>query len=583
MSILMKRSFFATGLAVLVNGLFAQTTAPGGGEYVIQGIFSPTIADAQKIDLRPEPIDTILPERPMSFDVLPVKAVIPATVDSIAAAKLNVVQPQQRLYKGYVKGGFGLYTTPLGELYYDQTRSRDNAYGIHVKHMSSNGGIDDVGPSTYSFNQVDGYYNQYLRNHEVGGRLMYDRRRVSYYGYSSNDSTDNVIDNFPEPPVDALKQIYNDIGFAGRIRSLYKDSTLIAHDIGLEVHSYSSLSESHETNVRITTELSKAEQGDRYGLGILIDNNAYRAVATNGLFGEVQSPTLGDTRTNGTLIGLTPMLSRRGDKYVVDVGFGMYIDSQGKTSFHFFPKAYLSYSLFDDILVPYLGLEGSRQRNSLRSLTRQNPWLIGGPALQNSSQLYDLYGGLRGSFSNALGFDVRVSISAMEDRPLFVTGSAAPFGDRMAVVYDRVGVFNVSGQVNYRTDDALRLHARAEISSYEVDKQLEAWNLPPYQLAFGATYTMQEKLIVNLEAQFLGQRKAAYYANPADASSAITINPAVQDLDGFLDLHLGVEYRYTKRLSLFLDMSNLSASKYERWYRYPVQRGLLLGGATYSF
>ena len=88
---------------------------------------------------------------------------------------------------------------------------------------------------------------------------------------------------------------------------------------------------------------------------------------------------------------------------------------------------------------------------------------------------------------------------------------------------------------------------------------------------------------MNVEAQFLGQRKAAYYANPADASADFIINPAVEDLDGYLDLHLGVEYRYTKRLSLFVDMSNLSASKYERWYRYPVQRGLLIGGATYSF
>ena len=55
------------------------------------------------------------------------------------------------------------------------------------------------------------------------------------------------------------------------------------------------------------------------------------------------------------------------------------------------------------------------------------------------------------------------------------------------------------------------------------------------------------------------------------------------DLDGFLDLYLGIEYRYNKRLSLFLDISNLSASKYERWYRHPVQRSLLLGGATYAF
>ena len=349
------------------------------------------------------------------------------------------------------------------------------------------------------------------------------------------------------------------------------------------MHNYSSLSESNETNVRITADLSKAEQGDRYGLGILIDNNAYRGILSNGVFGEVRSTALGDQRINGTLIGLTPSITRHGDKYMVRVGAGIYIDAQGKTSFHFFPRAYASYSLFDDILVPYIGLEGERRRNSFRSLTRENPWLIGTPDLQNSSQLYDFYGGLRGSFSSRIGFDVRLSLSAIEDRPLFVSAPNAPFGDRFAAVYDRVGVFNMSGELSYRMDDALRIKGRIDVTNYTMDDELEAWNLPPYQLTLGATYSMQDKLIVTAEALFLGQRKAGYYTNPSDASSEIIIPPKTIDLDGFLDLHLGLEYRYTKRLSVFLDMSNLSASKYERWVRYPVQRGLLLGGATYSF
>lgn len=571
--------------SILLAVLFTSAAAFGqgqGGEYVIHGFFSPTIADAQKKDLRPEPIDTILPDRPVSFDVLPVKATIPSKVDSLAAVKLDVKSAQQKLYKGFVKAGFGLYTTPLGELYYDQARSRDNAWGLHVKHMSSAGGINDVGPSRYSFNNIDGFYNHYIRNHEVGGRLTYDRRRVSYYGFDATDSV-LILQNQIAPREDDLKQFYNDIGFAARIRSLYKDSTLIAHDIGLEVHNYTSLSESSETNVRLTADLSKAEQGDRYGLGILIDNNAYRGTLSNGVFGEVRSAALGDLRINGTLIGLTPSITRQGDKYMVRVGAGIYIDAQGETSFHFFPRAYASYSLFDDILVPYVGLEGERRRNSFRSLTRENPWLIGTPILRNSSQLYDFYGGLRGSFSSRIGFDVRLSLSAIEDRPLFVSAPNAPFGDRFAAVYDRVGVFNMSGELSYRADDALRIKGRIDVTNYTMDDQLEAWNLPPYQLALGATYSMRDKLIVTAEALFMGQRKAGYYANPADASSEVIINPTTIDLDGFLDLHLGLEYRYTKRLSVFLDMSNLSASKYERWVRYPVQRGLLLGGATYAF
>jgi hypothetical protein len=366
-----------------------------------------------------------------------------------------------------------------------------------------------VGPSDYSINQADGYYNHYLRNHEVGGRLMYDRRRVSYYGYTSNDSTENVIANAPAPPEDDLKQIYNDIGFAGRIRSLYKDSTMIAHDVGLEVHAYSNLSDSRETNVRLTADVSKAELGDRYGLGLIVDNNAFRGKESNGLFGEVESPTLGDKRVNGTLLGLVPQITRRGDKYFVSVGAGIYIDAQGETTFHFYPKAYLSYSLFDDILVPYLGLEGVRTRNSFRSLTRENPWLIGTPDLQNSSKLYDLYGGIRGSFSSRLGFDARMSLSSVKDRPLFVSAPNAPYGDRMAVVYDQVDVFSVSGELNYRVDGSVRLNARAEVNSYTTDKQLEAWNLAPYELTFGAVYSLRDKLIITAEAVFLGQRKAA--------------------------------------------------------------------------
>jgi hypothetical protein len=558
-------------LATLVGGV-AQAQTPPGGEYIINGIFNPTIIDAQKIDLRPTPIDTILPELPVRYDMLPVKAEIPARVDSIAAAKVRLEATQQRLYKGYVKAGFGLYTTPLGELYWNQTRSRKNAYGIHARHMSSNGGLDDVGPSDYSFNGIDGHYKHFLPTHELSGKLTYDRRRVNYYGYTSNDSIQNVID-VAAPPEDELKQIYNDIGFSGRLKSLGTDSSQLAHDVGIAVYAYSNLTGSQETNVRITTDLAKQEGGERYALGILLDNNAYRA-SLGGV--------LGDARQNGTLFGLTPEVSTRGEKYLVKVGAGIYVDALGKTTFHFFPMAYLSYNLFDDILIPYVGVEGARQRNSLRSLTRENPWLNGAPSLSNSSLLYDLYGGLRGSLTRALGFDVRLSLNRTADMALFVNVPNAPLGDQMAALYDRVDILNISGELRYSLPGSLDLTAGIDIATYETRSQPEAWNLPPYQLAFGAVYDVRNKLIVKAEAQFLGKRKVR-----GDEIEVAGQPPGIlyetQELDGFLDLYLGLEYRYTKRLSVFLDASNLSASKYERWSKYPVQRGLILGGATFAF
>ncbi len=561
---------------LVLSGTSALAQTTPGGEYYINGIFNPVIADVRKLDLDPQSIDTVLPVEPMRYTMLPVKADVPARVDSIEAAKLNIQLAQQRLYKGFVKAGFGLYTTPLFEVYYDQTRSRKNGYGLHYKHLSSNGGLSDVGPSDYSYNSVDAFYNAYLKHHEVGGRLIYDRRRVSYYGYDSNDSIADVLDSKPLED-DDVKQVYNDIGFAARLKSLYKDSTKLAHNVGLEVHNYKNLTGSTETNVRFDATLSMEQGSETYGGTLVIDNNAYRAVLGNGLE---------DVRTNGVLIGAEPYVSTKGDKYTVKVGAGLFLDSQGKTTFHFYPQAYLDYSLFDDMLKPYAGVDGHRQRNGFRSLTRENPWLSGAPAIANSSLMYDIYGGLRGSFSNDIGFDVRVSANRIKGRPLYVNAptviDSTDIGDRFAIAYDDVKQLDISGQLTYSHSEHIDITGRIDVFTYTTDQQAEPWNLPPYKLSLGARYDFRDKLIVKLEAQFLGARKASRTTTVA-LDDVLVTNKATIDLDGFLDLYFGAEYRYTKRLSLFFDVSNLSASKYERWYRYPVQRTLFMGGATYAF
>ena len=97
-----------------------------------------------------------------------------------------------------------------------------------------------------------------------------------------------------------------------------------------------------------------------------------------------------------------------------------------------------------------------------------------------------------------------------------------------------------------------------------------------------ARYDIRDKLILKGEAQLVGRRPSLGIVR-TDLSDPGSITSQQQDLDGYLDLYLGAEYRYNKRLSVFFDVSNMSASKYERWYRYPVQRTLFMGGATYAF
>ncbi len=564
----------AAAVTALAGGtlLHAQT----GDQYFINGVYNPTLADVKKIDLQPEAYDSIIPAKPIDYALLTVTGQVPVHVDSIEAAKLNIQLAQEKLYKGFVKAGFGLYTTPLVEAYYDQTRSRDNGYGLHYKHMSSNGGVGDRGPSDYSANHIDASYPAYMRKHAVEGRGIYDRRRVSYYGYPSTDSLENLILVSPKAPDDALKQIYNDIGFAVRVKSLYKDSTKLAHNAGLEVHNFTNLTGSRELNVKLDADLAMEQGTETYGGQVLIDNNAYR--------GE-RGDSLAELRQNGTMVGLSPFVSTTNGKYLVKVGAGIFIDALGKTTFHFYPQAHLQYRLFDDILVPYIGVDGKRIRNSFRSLANDNPFINGAPLLANSSLMYDVYGGLRGSLGHDIGFDVRISKSQMKDRPLYI-GQEYQFdsvrhGDQFITVYDRVDQLDIGGELRYSHDEHIDIHGGLHLFSYETDLQAEAWNLPTYTINLGGTYDFQDKLLLKIEARFVGMRKATLPVS--QGWNDLSAVPTAVDAKGYVDLYLGLEYRYTKRFSVFLDASNLSASKYERWYNYSAQRALVLGGATYAF
>ncbi len=565
------RGFVMALTLLTAAGLRAQS----GEEYYINGIYNPTLADVHKIDLRPQAFDTILPAKAISYAMLEVKGEVPAHVDSIEAARLNIQLAQEKLYKGFVKAGFGLYTTPLAEIYYDQTRSKTNGYGLHYKHMSSNGGIADRGPSDYSFNNLDGFYTAYLRHHEVTGRAFYERRRISYYGYHSTDSLENRMNNLGALPADTRKQVYNDIGFSIRAKSLFKDSTKLAHDVGLDVHNLTNLSKSRELNVKLDARLSMEQGPETYGGELLIDNNSYRG----------ERDSLPELRQNGTMVGLSPFVSTTDGRYLVRVGAGIYVDAMGKTTFHFYPQVYGQYRLFDDILVPYLGMDGRRIRNSFRSLSAENPFITGAPGLMNSSLMYDLFGGLRGSLSRDVGFDVRISKNRIKDRPLFIgaanVADSTGFGNRFIPIYDRVDQLDLCGELRYSHDEHINVHGALHIFSYNTDVQAEAWNLPDYTINLGAVYDFQDKLLLKLEAQFNGGRRVPLPV--AGNWNDLSQPPVSTDLKGYVDLYLGLEYRYTKRLSVFLDISNLSASKYERWYNYPVQRTLVLGGATFAF
>ena len=54
-------------------------------------------------------------------------------------------------------------------------------------------------------------------------------------------------------------------------------------------------------------------------------------------------------------------------------------------------------------------------------------------------------------------------------------------------------------------------------------------------------------------------------------------------LKGGFDWSAGLEYRFFKRWSAFVNLNNLIAYRYYRWYDYPTYRFNVMAGITFSF
>jgi len=112
-----------------------------------------------------------------------------------------------------------------------------------------------------------------------------------------------------------------------------------------------------------------------------------------------------------------------------------------------------------------------------------------------------------------------------------------------------------------------------------MDSQLKAWYVPSLRMSFGAKYNLKDK--ITIEAAVLTYNRQ-FYRDFISDSTGLTV-PVSRQLDGYIDVNLGAEYRYTKRLSMFVKLNNMLNTRYKRYVNYPTQRFMALGGISYLF
>lgn len=559
--------FFATSLLAFVeNTLFSSGShfvgalrAQSGLDsmtIVSVGEYKPTIMDAAKINENPAFTDSTK-KLPVSINGINSKKIYTGfDVEPIQPAQIEG-DPLTKLYNALVKLGMGTYTTPYGELWFNSLRSKTSSAGLRVKHLSSSATLKDYGYAGFSDNEVSLYGKKFLKEHSLVGNFDYKRNVVHFYGYDAllhDISKDSTFQRF--------NLLSGDVGLI----SHYNSEKRINHGVKLNYYNLSDKFGASENNIKAIGNVQTAIGKEQLKVNAAIDFYNYK--------------TKLDT-INNTIVSINPNFVSTGEKYRINLGFIAAMDMFVKTKFYFYPNVDLSYNVIDNIIIPYAGLTGGLHKNSYKSFTDRNPFVLSTLSMQNTNKKYEFFGGIRGTLSSTTSFNARASYSNVGDMAFFVNDTSELLQNKFDVIYDDGTLLNISGELAYQQREKLRLSLKGDYFSYKMKKELRAWYVPQVQVTFSANYNLRDKIVIKADLFYMDNQFAKTFESDTTSSSGLKV--VAKQLKGFFDANIGVEYRYTKKLGFFLNFNNIANVRYYRWSNYPTQRFSLMGGLSYSF
>ena len=559
-------------------GLSSILFGQGGFDVEITAVGVRQVEPAYRMTESPKIIDTTIANPVIDFPLLVLQQPTKIEVEPINPATIKTEQKLTQLYSTYVKLGIGTELMPLGEVYFDSKRSRKFVYGVHAKHLSSYGNIKDYAPAQFDRTKLGLYGAINEKNYSLRGDLHYNNQGLHYYGWKiPTDSVDRKT----------TAQRYQDIGGAFSFASHKKDSANLNYKVGIEYNNFGSKKplEDSMSDWRARENFFGFNSSASYKLGKEIyaaDFNVRYNGYKYGSVGDTNSSAI-DTGIvlNNTIINLKPTISTYlfNNRFKAKVGVDIVIDAHQTTKAHIYPVAELKYSMFNDIFIPYVGLRGGLKQTSFKSLTAENEFVLTNVAMRNENTAIDFYGGIKGTLSKRISFNVNASFARIQNKALFVTDTLYSVGNKFNILFDTLNLTTIEGSISYQLNEKLKVDGIGRFYSYSLLNNTYAWNLPQWQAIARGSYNLFDKFLINLDLNFEGGRKALVYAMEDDVT--VENLQFAKTLGLVADINLGLEYRYNKRISAFIQFNNVASQRYNRWYNHPVQVFQFLGGVTF--
>ncbi len=541
---------------VIANVVFAQ---PGQNTVVIQGVYTPTIGEASKLNTSPTLTDTVYKTPVFKYSIMEKKLNTPFKVAPIKPAKL-LGEPLNKLYSNYVALGMGNYTTPYFEFYHSKLRSRSTKYGVHLKHMSSAGKINDYAFPGWSDNQVEIYGSKFWKKSVLDASIDYQRNVVHAYGFEPNNYS--AID---QPKDVDYVQRYNFVKaklnwYRYRLRKSEMNYNIKTNYYYLQDF-YRNSEHNSSTTARFDWSTNIVKKAKLARIGFDIDNELYNN----------SDGTLSNTKN---LLSITPFYKFNYGVLTAFIGAKAQVKTDISTTMSLYPKIKLNLAAIPDVLYFNLNLTGGNYYNSMKSLTDKNPYILSSLNSEFTNQQVQVNFGIGSSISKSVNFDIQLYYDKFENAALFVNDTNITYYNGFNVIYDDYDRVKLQVDIAYQKHERLKFLLRGNYYVYNMKEQQHPWHKPSFDAHLSANYNIKDKIILKAEVVTYGSSYALVYTD--NASEAVKI-------DAWADLNIGIEYRYRKKLGIFANLNNLTAGRYQRWYNYPSYKFNFMAGVNYIF
>ncbi len=546
--------------------------------------YEPSISDAFKINFNPSITDTASVQMDFDYAIIPQKLLTRFQLPPMQAARLRG-EPIPNLLRGYAKAGYGNYQSPYFEGFFNTLQSDKHALGLQLKHQSSNADLNDYKYSHFSENMAALTGNRFFRNATLSGQVSFDRQVLHHYGFPFPTSSDST----------ALGNI--------RASDLRQRHQLLSSGIGYGSHHTNKSRTGYNMNVSHQWFTDRFDVNEHHlGFVASIERHIDRSPLGRGFSHIFQMEASAHYLHTDNLMGqsgagiysLKPLLVSEINTLRFHVGVNVSVeDDAASYTMRAWPLAGLELAIVPEKFLGHIQISGNIEGQSQLTLSRENPFVGSSPQMEFTNIRYRIHGGFKGSIGDGAGYSLSVTNSLIDNQPFFINnfieGSDDPAlllpypNNAFAVVYDNIRQLNVRAEVYSRLGSNFSFRLAGDYFEYSMDNLQEAWHMPTITASLNLKYNYRNTLLFSADI-FGRDRTFGQILELGPEGAQLPLQSVRRkNHDFYLDANVGVEYRYTRRLSFFANFHNLQNESIERWTHYPTHGFHFLGGVTYSF